>query len=202
MKKPTFQQCLRAVGSMTSAQRHESSGGDRAAGQERPGGRGGLPGGNPHRLFPLSPSRGPVVGTCRRTSPVPMPRMQAHLWSLDEYAPCGTSSQGSLDVLSGEICRGGVSPEGGVAVLDQHERGLFVATSIPGLPPIQASLDDIVGKHSLPQYIKIPNAGNMLGAAGRASEPGPKTGRPSRQTRALPGTSAGPGGAGPIGRDR
>ena len=73
MKKCIFQRCVRAVGSMTSAQRHAFSGCDRVAGQERPGGRGGLPGGNPHRLSSLTSPGDPAMGTGRRSAALPVP---------------------------------------------------------------------------------------------------------------------------------
>ena len=72
-EKPTFQGCLRAVGSLTSPQRHASSCGDRVERQEKSGGRGGFPGGNPHRLSSLSPPGDPTMGPCVRAPAISVP---------------------------------------------------------------------------------------------------------------------------------
>ena len=99
MKKPTFQRCLRAAGSMASAQRHDLKVAIGVAGQERPSGRGGLSGGESHRLSSLPPSGDPAMGARGRTPALPVPGMQTHLQCVDEHASWGSSSQGPLDVF-------------------------------------------------------------------------------------------------------
>ncbi len=198
MKKHTFQRYLRAVGSMTSAQRHDLKVAikwrDKKDLLVEVVSLVGTPTACPHCHHPEIRPWGHAAGT----PALPVPGMPTHLQCVDGHASCGSSSQGPLDVLPGKVQRRGVGPEGGLAMRNQHESGLFVETPIPGLA--RQSQGPEGKRHRRNRRDFFPEV--LQGATGRAPETGPKTGRPSRQTRALPGTSAGPGGAGPIGRDR
>ena len=103
-----------------------------------------------------------------------------------------------MDVLPGEIQRGGIGPEGGLAVRDQHESRFFVETPVFGLAGLfesPAGKGDCRNRRDMVLEI-------LQGATGRTPETGPKTGRAGRKTGALPGTGSRPGGPGPVGRDR
>ncbi len=154
MKKSAFQRSFRAIDSMTSAQRHESFGCDRASEQERLGGRGRLVGGNPHRA---SGAGG----------------MPTHLQCVDEDSSCRSSPQGPLDVFPGEIQRRGVGPEGGLEVREQHESRLFVEAPISGLARL---FEGSEGKRHRRKRRDLVSE-ILQGATGRNSETGPKTGR-------------------------
>ena len=137
------------------------------------------------------------MGTGPRAPALPVPRMPPHLQCVDENAPCRSSPQGPLDVFPGEIQRGGIAPEGGLAVRDQYESRLFVETPVFGLAGLfesPAGKRDCRNRREMVLEI-------LQGATRRTPETGPKTGRAGRKTGALPGTGSRPGGPGPVGSD-
>ena len=170
----------------------------RVAGQERPVAEVvslvGNPTVCPHCRHPEIRSWGHAAGLPR----FPVPGMQTHLQCVDRHASCGASSQGPLDVLPGKIQRRGVCSERGLAMRSQHESGLFVETPIPGLAHQPQGPEG--KRHRRNRRDFFPEI--LKRATTRAPGTGPKKGRASRQTRALSGTGAGPGGEGPVGRDR
>lgn len=91
---------------MQSAYRVESFDCDRTRGQERPGGRGDLPGGNSHRLSPLPQPGNPAVLAYVRSSSVPVPRMQAAFGTLTNMPLSGLYHEGRWMFYLGKFREG------------------------------------------------------------------------------------------------
>lgn len=170
----------------------------RVAGQERPVAEVVSLVGNPPFILIAAIRRSGHGGTRPDSRASRCRGMQTHLQCVDRHASCGASSPGPLDVLPGKIQRRGVCSEGGLAMRSQHESGLFVETPIPGLARQPQGPEG--KRHRRNRRDFFPEI--LKRATTRAPGTGPKKGRASRQTRALSGTGAGPGGEGPVGRDR
>ena len=198
MKKSTFDRCRRAVPTMTSAQRHDLKVAiewrDKKDQMAKVVSLVETSSPCPHCHHPEIRPWGHAVGLPR----FPVPEIQTHLQCVDGHVSCGSSSQGPLAFLPGKVQRRGVGPEGGLAMRNQHESGLFVETPIPGLARQPQCPEG--KRHRRNRRDFFPEI--LKRATTRAPGTGPKKGRASRQTRALSGTGAGPGGEGPVGRDR